>query len=140
MTKEELKRELYSYRDIVRELKQVDEKLAQVQSRMASPKAGISSGTGSGSGSGDPMLDMVATKIRLEGSYKQLRAELLARQERIEGMIRRLGPKERALMRCYYTDCKTWEQVGMALHYSWSQVHRIHNSALLHLLELEKME
>ena len=135
MTKEELKRELYSYRDIVRELKQVDEKLAQVQSRMASPKAGISSGTGSGSGSGDPMLDMVATKIRLEGSYQRLQARLLAEQERIEEMISRLGPKERMLMRYYYIEGYTWEQVCDAMNYSWRQVHRIHAGALRRLLE-----
>lgn len=134
MTKEELKRDLYSYRDIVRELAQVRRQREMLEARMTSPRSGVPGGSGRGSG-GDPMVDMVARSVRLEQKYKQLESRLLAAQLGIENLISRLGPKERTLLRHYYLEGLTMEQVGDKMGYTERQAHRVHASALGHLLE-----
>lgn len=57
--------------------------------------------------------------------------ELLA----IEQAIDRLPVRERAILRRYYLQGMTWEEVCVAEHYSWRQVHRIHARALERLRE-----
>lgn len=135
MTREELKRLLYSYRDLKREQKQVAGMLAKIENKMTSPRGTGSDGMPHGSGSGDPMLDIVSQHIKLENRYKQLNARLLQSQNQIEDMIDRLGPKERVLMRYYYIEGLTMEEAGNRMGYVERQAHRIHSGALMHLLE-----
>lgn len=140
MTKEELKRQLHSYRDLKAECAQVSELLAEVEARMTAPRGSSSSGQPRGSGNGDPMLGIVAQHIYLREQYQSMQGELTAAQIRIEEMISGLEPRERRLMRHYYIEGMTWEQVCVKTGYAWRQVHRIHSVALDRLLSLhEKM-
>ena len=68
----------------------------------------------------DELLQLYQTKV----------AELTAKLEEIEAAIEPLAPRERTLLRLYYINGLTWEQVCVAMSYSWMQVHRIHSKAL----------
>ena len=57
--------------------------------------------------------------------------ELLA----IEQAIDRLPVRERAILRRYYIQGMTWEEVCVEEHYSLRQLHRIHARALERLRE-----
>lgn len=135
MTKEELKRQLHSYRDLKAESEQVAELLAEIQSKMTSPRGAGSDGMPHGSGSGDPMFGVVSRYIDLQQQYQSLQQELVSAQAQIEELIGGLDSRRRRLMRYYYIERKTWEQVCVTMNYGWAQVHRIHNWALSRILE-----
>ena len=135
MTKEELKRRLYSYRDLKEESKQVSEKLAEIRSRMTSPRGAGSDGLPHSSGSGDPMFGMVSRCMELEQRYRSLNEKLIQSQTEIEELIDQLGSKERRLLRYHYIDGLTMEQAGERMGYVERHAHRVHASALRHLLE-----
>ena len=70
---------------------------------------------------------------------------LLELEDKLDGMIDKLyqtkneildaiekleDSRERIALRVYYVDMKTWEEVAVALHYSWRQTMYIRKSAL----------
>ena len=67
-----------------------------------------------------------ALKRYYEGKLTELAQEQLA----IEQAIDSLGPVERMLMRYYYIDGLTWEEVSERICYSWAQTHRLHTAAI----------
>lgn len=48
----------------------------------------------------------------------------------IEQAIQSLSNRERMVIRYYYIDGLTWEKVCVKMHYSWTQIHKIHSAAL----------
>ena len=82
--------------------------------------------------------DLVAGHQALLELYRdkldRMAEELIA----IEQAIDRLPVRERAILRRYYLQGMTWEEVCVAEHYSWRQVHRAHSAALQKLEEAEK--
>ena len=79
--------------------------------------------------------DLVAGHQALLELYRdkldRMAEELLA----IEQAIDRLPVREQAILRRYYLQGMIWEEVCVAEHYSWRQVHRIHARALDRLRE-----
>jgi RNA polymerase sigma factor (sigma-70 family) len=68
-------------------------------------------------------------------SYRQKAAELSTALAEIEDAIEVLEPRERTLIRLHYAQGLTWEEVCVAMNYSWRQIHRIHAKALALLEE-----
>lgn len=134
MTKDELKRRLYGYRNIKAEIIQIQELLKEVEHKMSTPKAGTSDGMPKRSGGGDSMMRIVNQHIELQKKYQFLCDELIEQQLWIENMIAVLDSRERRLMRCYYIQGMTWEQVCVEMNYSWRQIHRLHGNALACLM------
>ena len=66
--------------------------------------------------------------------FKRLVADI----DRAIGMLS--DPDEQRLLRLRYVDGWSWTKVGFALHYSKSQIKRIHTRALDHLEEITKQE
>lgn len=128
--RQELKRQLYSYQDVRRELSQAEELLRAVESKMHSPKSAGCHAVPHRSGFGDPLLSMVDQYIKLEQKCKRLYARLLESQLHIEDLIYPLGPEERLLMRYYYIEGLTMKQAGEKMGYAERQAHRIHAGAL----------
>ena len=62
--------------------------------------------------------------------YRQKVAELDKRLLEIEQAIECLEPRERTLVRLYYMEGLTWEEVCVEMSYSWRQIHRIHDRVL----------
>lgn len=77
----------------------------------------------------------VNDELRLH--YSSLLEKLEKEQLEIERAIDTLDMRERTLMRCYYIEGQTWEEVCDTMYYSWSQVHRVHAAALIKLKNME---
>ena len=130
MTKDELKKQLHSYRDLKAEHKQIAMELEQVEAFMAGPKGTTWDGMPRGSGGGDPILSVVTKHIALQERYQAKLAELAEAQAHIEELIDSLAPMERKLFRHRYIEGLSWEEVCVAIGYSWRQTHNIHSAGL----------
>lgn len=137
MTKDELKKKLHSYTDLAAEREQISLELEKVEAIMEGPKGTNWDGMPHGSNTSDPIVSVVALHISLQKRYKAKLAELAAAQAWIEDMIDSLEPMERKLFRHRYIEGLTWEEVCVAIGYSWRQTHNIHGAALDKILEKE---
>ena len=111
------KYELRQYRDISREIEQLREQQAGlirlVKEHDGQPR---------GSGISDPTGKAGATMATISSRIDDLLVRLLELRDEIERAIEHLPPRERMLMRYYYIDCMTWEQVAERMHYSLRRI------------------
>lgn len=135
MTKEELKRQLHRYRDLRAEYDQIALELEKVEAFMAAPRPANLDGMPRAPGAGDPVLGVVTHHLALQERYRAKLEELAAAQALVEDMIEGLEPGERKLMRHRYIEGLTWEEVCVAIGYSWRQTHNIHGRILDKLME-----
>lgn len=127
MTKERLRK----YRDLSQELRQIQQKIETMESALCSPKIQRITGMPSAPNGGhNTKEDLMAEHIELLEHYKVKEAGLKAEQLAIEKAIESLDYRERTVLRLYYIDGLTWEQVCVLVNYSWRQVHNIHSAAL----------
>lgn len=131
MTKEQLR----SYRDLKTEHDQLTEKIEELEAELYGIQAQRLDGMphGSKDGSSDKVDILLDRKMHLLARYLTNRAALANAVLAIEDAIDKLAPRERTLIRLYYIDGLTWEQVAVKMNYSWRQVHRIHGTALAEL-------
>ena len=126
MTKERLR----EYRDLHRELKQIEEKVETMESTLYSPKIPRITGMPSAAGNGNSKEDLAAKHIELLDYYRKKQQELYTEQLAIEKAIESLDGVERTLMRYRYIEGLTWEEVCVKMNYGWTQTHKIHGKAL----------
>lgn len=138
--KKALKKKLYRYRDLDAERQQIAQELRRVEDTMNGPRGSNMDGMPRSSGPGDPVLAVVSKHLLLQERYRQQLENLAAAQSDIEDMIETLEPVARRLMRHRYIEGLTWEEVCVAVGYSWRQAHNIHAKALNALLEREERE
>lgn len=123
----EIKRQLYTYRDLQAEHRQLCEELEKVEALITSPTAPKMDGMPHGSSGPSSPVEILAVKhLTLQDLYRKQVDRLMAEQLRIEEMIDGLEPTERRLARFRYIDGMTWEEVCTRMSYSWRQTHRIH--------------
>jgi RNA polymerase sigma factor (sigma-70 family) len=137
MTREELKNWLRSYRQKKLEAEQIAKVIDRLEAEMYHPKTTrFDKIPGSVSGAGSPTERLAVKHIDLVERYEVKRLALLEEQARIEDTIARLDDEtERMLMRYRYLEGMTWEEVAVAICYSWKQMHRIHAKALARLCD-----
>ncbi|MDL2248597.1 hypothetical protein LJB89_02760 [Tyzzerella sp. OttesenSCG-928-J15] len=124
------KQELRNYRDLVIKKRQVERKIEELQSMAYSIKSPQYDGMPKVHGTGNPTQDN-ATDLALAYSYMLvLRDKTLTAMRTIEDAIKNLSTKESNVLRAYYIEGLTWEQVCIEVGYEWAQVHRIHARAL----------
>ena len=127
MTKEQLK----EYKHIRQERDRLATMIKELESTMYGPRGPRLDGMPHGGGGNSSPIEALAAKHdELLQLYQTKVAELTAKLEEIEAAIEPLAPRERTLLRLYYINGLTWEQVCVAMSYSWMQVHRIHSKAL----------
>ena len=66
----------------------------------------------------------------LRDCYREKLAQVEQEQLAIEQAIDSLDSLERTVMRHYYIEGLTWEEVCVEVSYSWRQTHNIHSRAL----------
>ena len=132
-----VKERLSAYLNARKEHKQVTERLQVLESRMVNVGAQVIDGMPKGGSGHDPMPDMLDAKNKLVERYRALAETLIKTQIAIEEAIAELDSTERMVMRHRYIEGLTWEQVCVAMDYSWMQTHRIHARALDRLAEKE---
>jgi RNA polymerase sigma factor (sigma-70 family) len=137
LTKEQLK----EYKHIKHERDNLATMIKELEATMYSPRGTLLDGMPhGGGGNGSPIESMAAKHDELLGIYQEKVAELTAKLQTIEAAIEPLAPRERTLLRLYYINGLTWEQVCVAMNYGWTQVHRIHGRALRELKKEEAPE
>lgn len=127
MTKERLKK----YRDITKERDHLAQIIEELDAKLYGPKGINYDGMPHGNGGESYVKESQIDSIRkLKCQYYAKVAELTAELVDIEAAIECLEPRERSLIRLYYIDGLTWEEVCVHMNYCWRQVHRIHAKAL----------
>lgn len=128
MTKEQLR----AYRDIKRERDDLRDKINNLEGKLYAPGTQRLDGQPrGGSGHSDEWRDsLIDEKNELYILYKEKETQLSAAVLEIERAIDSLAPRQRTLMRLYYIDGLTWEEVAVKMGYVWRHVHRIHGEAL----------
>lgn len=132
MTKDQLR----EYKDLRKERDDLLRKIGELEAVMYGPRAQKMDGMPrGGSGSSDVREEQMDRKAELLEMYRAKEAELGQQLLIIEQAIEKLASRERRLVRLHYIDGLTWEQVCVAMNYSWTQVHRFHREALAKLRE-----
>lgn len=131
MTKEQLKQ----YRHIKKEIEQTKGLLAELEARvygLQSPEISDMSRAHTAQGSSAQERAADSTMQLREEYWTQLQ-ELAAEQLAVEEAIETLDPTLRQMLRHRYIEGMTWEEICVAMNYSWRQVHRLHAQALRQL-------
>ena len=135
------KEQLREYKDLKRERDDLERKIKVLELEMYGPRAQRMDGMPrGGSGENNVREEQMDTKAELLELYRAKEAELSQQLLAIEQAIETLDSRSRHLIRLHYIDGLTWEQVCVAMNYSWSQVHRFHRVALARLREKEAGE
>lgn len=135
MTKEQLR----AYRDIKLERDKLAALLDELEGTIYSPRAQQFDAVPSGNHQPHSQVESAAIRhAELLSKYRVKVAELTAALAEIESAIEVLDPRERTLIRLYYAQGLTWEEVCVAMSYSWRQIHRIHGAALEALKDREE--
>lgn len=132
MTKERLQQ----YRQLQRELRQIQDRIMEVESAMYSPRNQRLTGMPSAHSAENVMEKLVDKHRELEALYQEklmtITEELLA----IEKAIAALDPTLRLLMRYRYVDGYRWEDICVRMNYSYQGVHKVHRKALKRIRDL----
>lgn len=128
MTKEELKQ----YKHIKRELEKLERTIQRINADLYLTRTSDLSGMPKarpveGFNPADAKID---EKNEILEMYARKREELAEALLVIERAIDTLEPRERTVLRLYYIDGLTWEQVCVEAFCAWRTVHRIHAEAL----------
>lgn len=134
MTKDRLRR----YRANAMELRQLRAQIEEIQRRAYAPQAqrfaAVSRSQRRRGGSRQERLADRA--LELLGLYEDRLERLQAEQYAIELAIGSLSdPRQRVLLRHRYIEGLTWEKVCRKMHYSYSQIDRLHAAALQEIRE-----
>ena len=132
MTGEQLREVRAAYK----ERKQLEEKIVEFEFMRVSPRTAVY-GTErvQTSARGDMQPDTIAKLDELIATYNaKLKAcvELIAE---FESALEVVNSKERRILRMYYIDGMTWEQVCVEANMSWTNLHRMRKKALGKILE-----
>lgn len=133
--KEQLKQRLRRYTSLKAERQQL---LAQYNA-LTDPRGASLDGMPKGPGAGDPLAGIATKRQALANRYLAKLEEMAAEQSAIEDMIEGLEPTARRIMRHKYIEDLTWEEVCVAVNYSWRQTHNLHDQALEALLAQEEV-
>lgn len=125
MTKEELRK----HRDDVRELDQLDELITRIRSQLESPKVARLSHVPAG-GKGVTFADLVTKLMDLERKYNERWDQLIESQLKVESAIESLDGRDRVIMRAYYIQRKSWEQIAEEQNYSLIWLWQLHGRIL----------
>ena len=121
-------------RDAYRERDKLKDKIYEFECMRLSPR-GASYGTErvQTSGKGDIQIENLAKLEDLLDVYNEKLARVIDLITEFEAAINKLSFREQQILRLYYIDRLTWEEVCVSMNYSWRQIHRIHAQALAQL-------
>lgn len=135
MTKKQLK----DYRALKKERDDIERRLQELEAEEPAPRTSRLDGMPRG-GSGENYVQeaKMDREDELRQLYADMKDQLNAQLLEIEKAIKTLESIERTLVRLYYIDGLTWEEVAVEIGYCWSQTHRYHASALEKLRGVEE--
>lgn len=130
---EAIKEYLRGYEKALRQQKRLEEELEAVRAERILP--GI---TADGMPHGSRKRnDLAEYMVRLEKAETDLMEAIVKRREIREEIVNTIeklsNENQKDVLRHRYIDLMSWNAICAEMHYSWKQIHRIHNSALKHL-------
>lgn len=130
MTYEEKKAWLWRYRDSQKLLKQLCYRLEEARTAARHTTQNFSP-TPSGSGDGQSLARAIERTDDLERQVTFQLAECDALYEEIDEALQQLEDfREYHIMKGYYLDIKTWEQVAHDMNYSLSMIYVVRRKAM----------
>lgn len=127
------KNRLRAFRSMATEVRLIDETIKAMRETVGAKTTNLSSSAGGSDSDGTATERTVEKLLALEAKYNKRKADYVDERQTIERAIEKLDPTQRALIRLYYMDLKTWEETAEALRFSTQHVHRIHAAALIEL-------
>lgn len=125
---------LREIRDAYKEREQLREKIAQLESMRLSPRiAAYGSERVQSSAKGDVQPELIAKVDEAIAEYNIKLKKCVDLIVTFENSIEKLTSRERRLMRLYYIDGMTWEQVCVEMHLSWTRLHQHRRDAIAKL-------
>ena len=142
MTKEQrqearqrVKDRLHQYSQLRRERDQIQEQIARISLETTSVSSPNMDGMPRGSWISNPTMSGALARVSIQEQYQAQLERMAEEQMAVEKMIKHLEPVERMLVRYRYLDGMTWENVCVAMSYSWRQTHNIHSRVLDKLVD-----
>lgn len=127
-----MKREkLAEVRESYKEIRELKGKIIECETMRTSPRSAVY-GTERVQTSlkGDVQAENIDKINELLDLYNQRLKERTELIFEFEKALEKLNAKQRRMMRLYYIDCKTWEQVCVEMNISWTGLHRIRRAAV----------
>lgn len=122
------KQELRQYRALLAEIALLEDEQRRIAEGALSAVA--LTGMPKGSGTVDDTGRLAAKLADLAYLIAAKLDEAIAVRLRIERAIEGLDGQERVLMRLRYIEGKTWEEIAVAMHYSYKWTHVLHGRTL----------
>lgn len=126
-----IKQKLKHYRYNSKELVSLKQRIEALKDRQTSIRS-TSDFTDviASTGNSDKIGELIAKIVDLQQLYYEKMLQILDEQKELESMIECLDPDERLLIRLYYSDGYTWEEVAVYMGYTWRHIHRLHSKIL----------
>lgn len=123
------KETLRNYRWLRLNMKKLEDRVLEIETAITK-QTSVISGMPRGSTESDKLSAGVARLC--EAKEKLLEKQLEATEAiiEIEEAIEHLGEREKCLIRSYYIEGMTWEQVAVEMNYTWQHLHKIHAQIL----------
>ena len=136
--KHRIRSRLSKYAHVEEERRQILDKIAELEARRTAPSTSKwdAMPRSGGGGGDDALINGIDRMDELRAMYIRKVEELEQAQLAIEVLISGLDTVERMVMRLRYIDGLTWEQVCVAVNYSWRSTHNYHASALDKMVDL----
>lgn len=138
------KHELYSYRDDLMELRQIEGRIEQIKTSMYSLRSPNMSGmphaqnTDPGSAQERAADQMSEEKKRLVAIYEAKAAALDAKCLEVEAALDLLPSRFRHLLRARYIEGQKWQEIADAAPYSFERCMQLHRRALAMLRDRQQ--
>lgn len=127
---------LDSYLSIKRELRQLQERIEELQHAKEDIKSPAYSDMPRGEHDNQSKIETVLILLEEQQEmYLDKYKELLEMQKDIEELIKCLEPIEREVMRYKYFEGKTFEEIALMINFSYRTVRRIHKRSLEKLVK-----
>jgi DNA-directed RNA polymerase specialized sigma subunit len=124
VTKEELKQ----YRSLGKEIDLLEEEIQRIRASLFSaPKL---DGMPKSNYAADRTAETIAKVVDLETKLRDKIDSYISLRTQIEITIESLSSNERLLMRCRYIEGMSFEEIAVAMHYTFRHVTRMHGWAL----------
>lgn len=124
------KKELQEYYWVRKNIKQLEEKLLELETEVTRQTTRLSDEPKSANNTQDKLASIVTEIVSVQEEINKKLKRAYAIAAKIENAIAELPEREQYLIRARYIELKSWEQIAVDMKYSWRQVHRIHANAL----------
>lgn len=124
------KQELREYYWIQKNIKQLEEKLLELETEATRQTTHLSNVPKSENYDKDRFANIVVKIVEVKEKINKEVSKSYDTLAKIESAIYKLPHREQYLIRARYIELKSWEQIAVEMNYSWQHIHRIHANAL----------